>query len=267
MTLLVYGGALPDLGTQGALVTPLSVPNLLGLAAGHGGADAAVRSVARAAIIAVAAAGTVVVAVRRQWALTAIGTVLLCAVLALPWVMPWYLVWALPFIAVGRPRVLVPVAAIAACWLVVVGLPRLPGILHSLRLLPDAPADGPRQSPRIREAGAMTATVEREAGRVVGSGVVGAANTAITLSAFVLLTALGCGAPAASAARLLRRCRQQLSPQPALDVLRSPAGALGADALRGHPGGRGADERGRAGPMPGAADGRTWTLSARSCRA
>ncbi len=136
ITLLVYGGALPDLGTQGALVTPLSVPNLLGLAAGHGGADAAVRSVARAAIIAIAAAGTVAVAVRRQWALTAIGTVLFCAVLALPWVMPWYLVWALPFIAVGRPRVLVPVAAIATCWLVVGGLPQLPGILHSFGYYP-----------------------------------------------------------------------------------------------------------------------------------
>ena len=45
----------------------------------------------------------------------------------------------------------------------------------------------------------MTATVEREAGRVVRFCVVGAANTAITLAAFVLLTALGCRAPAASA--------------------------------------------------------------------
>src|SRR5205823_5920929 len=51
-----YGGALPNLKTQGTLVTPLSVPNLLGLAAGHGGADAAVRSVARAAILVIAAA-------------------------------------------------------------------------------------------------------------------------------------------------------------------------------------------------------------------
>ncbi len=45
----------------------------------------------------------------------------------------------------------------------------------------------------------MTATVEREAGRAVRFCVVGATNTAITLGAFVLLTALGCRAPAASA--------------------------------------------------------------------
>ena len=45
----------------------------------------------------------------------------------------------------------------------------------------------------------MTASVEREAGRVMRFCVVGSANTAITLTVFVLLTALGCRAPAASA--------------------------------------------------------------------
>jgi putative flippase GtrA len=45
----------------------------------------------------------------------------------------------------------------------------------------------------------MTASVEREAGRAVRFGVVGAANAASTLFAFVLLTALSCRAPAASA--------------------------------------------------------------------
>lgn len=133
---LVYGGALPDVRTQGTIVTPLSVPNLLGLAAGHGGADAAVRTVAKAAILAIAAAGTVVVALRRHLALSAIGAVLFCAVLALPWVMPWYLVWALPFVALGRPRVLVPAVLAATVWLTVGGLPQLPGILHSFGYYP-----------------------------------------------------------------------------------------------------------------------------------
>jgi hypothetical protein len=133
---LAYGGALPDLTTQGTIVTPLSIPNLLGLAAGHGGADAAVRSVARTALVGVAAAGTVAVALRRERALTAIGVVLFAAVLTLPWVMPWYLVWALPFVVVGRPRVLAPLAVVATCWLVVGGLPQLPGILHSFGYFP-----------------------------------------------------------------------------------------------------------------------------------
>ena len=139
---VLYGGALPDLATQGTIVTPLSVPNLLGLATGHGGADPAVRSAARAGILTIAAAGTLLVWWRRRWALTAIGTVLFLAVLALPWVMPWYLVWALPFIALGRPRLLVPFALVATCWLVVGGLPQLPGILHSFGYFPTRLATG-----------------------------------------------------------------------------------------------------------------------------
>jgi hypothetical protein len=134
--LVFYGGALPNLKTQGTLVTPLSVPNLLGLAAGHGGADAAVRSVAREAIVLAAAIGTAATAYRRQWALTAIGSVLFAAVVTVPWVMPWYLVWALPFIAIGRPRVLVPLTLAATVWLSIGGLPQLPGILHHFGYFP-----------------------------------------------------------------------------------------------------------------------------------
>jgi hypothetical protein len=69
----VYGGALPNLRTQGSLVTPLSLPNLLGLGAGHGGADPAVRDWARWLLVAVAAVATGLVAVRRERALAALG--------------------------------------------------------------------------------------------------------------------------------------------------------------------------------------------------
>ncbi len=136
VVLLAFGGALPDVATQGRLVTPLSVPNLLGLAAGHGGADATVRAVAQVVLLAAAAVAAVVVAWRRDLALSAVGVVLFCAVLGLPWVMPWYLVWALPFVALARPRVLAPLAVLATAWLVVGGLPQLPGILHSAGYFP-----------------------------------------------------------------------------------------------------------------------------------
>jgi hypothetical protein len=142
VALVAYGGALPDLGTQGRLVTPLSIPNLLGLAAGHQGADQAVRSAAQDALAAVTLAATAAVAVRRRWALGAIGLVLFCAVLGLSWVMPWYLIWALPFIAVGRPRWLAPLAVVATVWLTVGGLPQLPGILHSAGYFPTRTSTG-----------------------------------------------------------------------------------------------------------------------------
>lgn len=136
IVLVAYGGALPDVGAQGALVTPLSVPNLLGLAAGHGGADPAVRAVARTVLLATTVAATAAVAVRRAWALPAIAVVLVAALLTLPWVMPWYLVWALPFLALARPRLVAPLVVVASCWLVVGSLPSLPGILHHFGYFP-----------------------------------------------------------------------------------------------------------------------------------
>jgi hypothetical protein len=129
--LLAYGGAVPAIASQSALVNPLSVPNLLGLAAGHGGADRAVRIVADGALVAIAVGATIAVGLRRERALSALGALLFCAVLTLAWVMPWYLVWALPFVALARPRALVPWAVVATCWLTIGGLPTLPGILHA----------------------------------------------------------------------------------------------------------------------------------------
>jgi hypothetical protein len=130
LVLVAFGGALPDLTTQSSLVTPLSVPNLLGLAAGHGGADAGVRAAAQHAFEALALVATAVVLWRRRWALPAIAAVLFCAVLALAWVMPWYLVWALPFLVLVRGRVGIPVAVVVALWLTLGGIPQLPGVLH-----------------------------------------------------------------------------------------------------------------------------------------
>jgi hypothetical protein len=131
-----YGGALPDVSTQSLLVSPLSVPNLLGLAAGHGGADHVVRTVAQGVLLVVAAGVTLAVALDRRRALSALGVLLFASVLALSWVMPWYLVWALPFIALSRPRALAPIAVVATCWLTVGGLPALPGILHTVGYYP-----------------------------------------------------------------------------------------------------------------------------------
>jgi hypothetical protein len=140
--LVAFGGATPDLGTQSALVTPLSLPNLLGLAAGHGGADATVRHVARDVLVAIVVAASVRVALRRDRATGALTVVLVAAVLALPWVMPWYLVWALPFLALARPAIGAPVAVAIAVWLLVGALPQEPAILHLAGYFPTRHATG-----------------------------------------------------------------------------------------------------------------------------
>jgi hypothetical protein len=95
-----------------------------------------VRSLAENLLVIVALAATAAVAWRREWALGAIETILFCALLGVPWVMPCYLVWALPFIAARRPRVLAALAVPVTCWLVVGGLPQLPGILHAAGYYP-----------------------------------------------------------------------------------------------------------------------------------
>jgi hypothetical protein len=140
--LIAFGGAMPDLATQGALVTPLSVPNLLGLAAGHGGADATVRAVARDALVAVAVLAAIPVALRRDRALGALAVVLVAAVLALPWVMPWYLVWALPFLALARRPEWGILAVGLAAWLTLGGLPQETAVLHWLGYFPTRHATG-----------------------------------------------------------------------------------------------------------------------------
>jgi hypothetical protein len=140
--LVAFGGATPNLSTQASLVTPLSVPNLLGLAAGHGGADAQVRRVAREVLEAVVVALSVRVLLRRDRALGALTVVLVAAVLALPWVMPWYLVWALPFLALARPAIGAPVAIAIAVWLFAGGLPQEPALLHWAGYFPTRHATG-----------------------------------------------------------------------------------------------------------------------------
>ena len=149
VTWLVYGGALPDIAVQGALVSPSSIPNLAGLAAGHGGADAAVRGFAQHAVIAVAVVATVVVARRRDLALSAVGIVLLATLFSLAWIVPWYLAWALPFIALGRPAHFAPLVVVAVAWLGVSGLPVLPSVLHQFGYYPTRLATGEANHSRL----------------------------------------------------------------------------------------------------------------------
>jgi hypothetical protein len=139
---LAFGGALPAVGVQSRLVTPLSLPNLGGVLTGHGGADAYVRAVGRDVLIGVVLVAAALVAWRRRLALPALGVVLLAAAATLSWVMPWYLGWALPFAALARPRALVPVTVAACLWLGVGGIPQLPSILHAAGYYPTRSATG-----------------------------------------------------------------------------------------------------------------------------
>ena len=142
VVVLVFGGALPAVGLQSEIVTPISVPNLLGAALHHGGADAAVRQAGHAALIVMIAVACALVAWRRRLMLPALGVILLAAAITLSWVMPWYLAWSLPFAAVAVPRALVPAAVAACLWLGIGGIPQLPQLLHGAGYFPTRSATG-----------------------------------------------------------------------------------------------------------------------------
>lgn len=103
-SLIAFGLHIPDLSTQGRLVTMYSVPNLVGLALGAGGETEALRIV-----LSLVLATTVLACCRLAWrkrdAIAASGWASLALLLTLSWVLPWYVLWALPLAAVaGSPR-------------------------------------------------------------------------------------------------------------------------------------------------------------------
>jgi hypothetical protein len=140
--LIAFGGALPAVGLQGRLATPLSLPTIAGWLTGHGGADATVRAVARGALVVVVAAACAAVAWRRRLTLPAMALVLAAAALSLSWVMPWYVGWFLPFAALASPRALVPLAIVVCLWFGVGGIPQMPKIVHAVGYYPTRSATG-----------------------------------------------------------------------------------------------------------------------------
>ena len=105
LTLLFFGPHLPDVADQSRLVNILSVPNVAGYLAGHGGADATVRHIA---VIAGLAGGAICAAVAwrtRRWVSPA-GWAGLVSLATVSWLCAWYIIWALPFAALSRSRTL-----------------------------------------------------------------------------------------------------------------------------------------------------------------
>jgi hypothetical protein len=116
-SLIAFGAHLPDLHDQDRLVNPYSFPNLLGLATGHGGADAAVRRLMTIVLFTGLAVCAAVAWRRRGW-VTPAGWAGLLGVVCVSWVMPWYVLWALPFAALSRSRALRGATIAMAAWLV-----------------------------------------------------------------------------------------------------------------------------------------------------
>lgn len=121
-SLAAFGLHLPDLGTQGRLVTNTSLPNMLGLALGAGGETDALRKLLGGALVA-AVLTCCALAYRRREPLSAAGWATVALVATLSWVLPWYILWALPLAALAGSRRLRRVTLALGVYLVAVWMP------------------------------------------------------------------------------------------------------------------------------------------------
>jgi hypothetical protein len=154
-SLVAFGLHIPDLSTQGSLVTGESIPNLIGLALGLGGESKGVRDAMELVLLILllgccwlawsrrgARAGERTAATRAgerggagapggarapggagERAITASGWASVALLVTLSWVLPWYVVWALPLAALSSSRRLRTFTLAFGVYLIIVWAP------------------------------------------------------------------------------------------------------------------------------------------------
>lgn len=141
MTWLAFRGHLPNDGVQARLVASLSLPNLLGLAAGRGGLDAQLRGQLDVALVLLTAGLIAWTWKTRDW-VTATAWGLALLIVTLGWAMPWYVLWVLPFAALSRRAGPRAVAIALTVFLLAVWAPATAPLLHRFGARPGATAVG-----------------------------------------------------------------------------------------------------------------------------
>jgi len=129
----LFGTHLPNLADQSTLLTPFSIPNLVGLLVGaDGGAPGLLRV---ATVLVVVYVAWLLYRRRGDWlADTGWATVALIASLA--WLMPWYVIWVLPFAALGSSLRLRRAAVVLTVFLIFTFMPLAGTIFYGNGLNP-----------------------------------------------------------------------------------------------------------------------------------
>jgi alpha-1,6-mannosyltransferase len=133
LSVVLFGFSIPNLATQGSLLTALSIPNLFGDLVGAGGGAPWVLHAANVAVIAVV---IWLVARHRDW-VSGAGWASLALLASLGWLLPWYIVWVLPFAALGTSARLRRWTLVMSAFLVISFVPWTATFLaqHNVRLL------------------------------------------------------------------------------------------------------------------------------------
>ncbi len=98
ISVALFGFSLPSVANQARLLTPESVPNLIGLAIGVGGGAKWILDLAD--LLLVAAVLALVFKLKGDW-ISRAGWGVLALLVSLGWLMPWYVIWAAPLAALG----------------------------------------------------------------------------------------------------------------------------------------------------------------------
>lgn len=136
VSVAAFGPHLPDLGTQGRLVTYLSLPNLLGLVLGQGGETNALRVVLEGVLL-VAVGICSAMAWRRRESMTASGWATVALLVTLSWVLPWYVLWVLPLAALSGSRRLRTTTLVFGAYLIVAWAPLTGTLLNAIDFHPE----------------------------------------------------------------------------------------------------------------------------------
>jgi hypothetical protein len=147
MSILLFGTHLPNLQQQSSLLTELSIPNLIGLLLGVGGATSTVLDIADLFVVAVV---LYFFLRRRDW-LVGAGWSTLALLVSLAWLVPWYIVWVLPLAALGSSPWLRRATALMTVFLVITFAPGVTTYLSNHGINPlDTPAG--RASQRLQNS-------------------------------------------------------------------------------------------------------------------
>jgi alpha-1,6-mannosyltransferase len=103
MSFLLFGATAPNVSDQTQILTPFSIPNLVGLALGVGGGTHGVIRDLQAIVIVVAVYQLLRLLIQRDrdW-LAAAGWTTVALIASASWLMPWYMIWLLPLAALAR---------------------------------------------------------------------------------------------------------------------------------------------------------------------
>ncbi|WP_249009397.1 glycosyltransferase family 87 protein [Conexibacter sp. DBS9H8] len=131
LSVALFGWSIPNVSDQSGLVTGYSIPNLVGLALGIGGATPTLIRVMELAV------GVVVLLNLRgrDW-IAGAGWAQLALMASIAWLMPWYLVWTLPLAALARSPALRTVSILMTLFLILSFLPVTSRVLNANGLNP-----------------------------------------------------------------------------------------------------------------------------------